>query len=594
MRLRDITIWLVCTILAIVLLITAGSQLDYINSQRYEMKLISNIPLENAPPALAFTTVAMGAFRGLVADILWIRADKLKEQGQFFDAKQMAEWITTLQPRFAEIWEFQGWNMAYNISNCMPESQPQERWRWIKNGYELLRDKGIPLNPKSLLLYRELARIFQHKIGFVSDDVHKYYKYQLATAMEPLLGFADNKTFDALAKAPTSWSLILEDANVAAIVTAIKATDKTFDNDRDFASNYLALRQTPSRFKPEAFEVIDRFRGTGALQKFDIFAKASQLRNLWKLDPVLMQQLNNTYGPTDFADPNNKHLPLDWRHPDTHAIYWAVKGLQTADTKGHSIPKTNTDRIVVHSLQNLFRNGKIFIYNPPSKAQTQDQTGSTQDQPWKSIFLRPDLRMFESYNKAVMAVIEQNREFEESRPGTFFSFQIGHRNMLKNAVLLFYQAGHIKPALRIYKQLRELYPSDESKVPLLVFVRNRFREELEGLEFHNVREMIEMLLRESYFRYAVRDDDEAFGREKMAKEIHTLYQKKHDDEHRIDLPDLKLLRYTALLDFFNDPQYSTQLRQNLLGRIKVERPELAEQLMQQEQKLLEKTTQPAQ
>ena len=593
MRLRDITICFICMFLAVALLIVAGSQLDYINSQRYEMKLISNVPLENAPPALAFATVAMGAFRGLVADILWIRADKLKEQGQFFDARQMAEWITTLQPRFAEVWEFQGWNMAYNISNCMPKSQPQERWRWVKNGYELLRDKGIPLNPKSLLLYRELARIFQHKIGFVADDSHKYYKYQLATAMEPLLGFADNKTFDALAEAPTSLSMILEDANVAAIVTAIKAADKTFDNDRDFVGNYLALRRTPSRFTPEAFEVIDHFRGTDALQKFDIFARAFQLRNVWKLDTVLMQQLNNTYGPTDFADPN-KHLPLDWRHPDTHAIYWAVKGLQTADAKGDSATRANTDRIVIHSLQNLFRNGKIFIYNPPSKAQTQDHTGSTQDQPWKSIFLRPDLRMFDSYNKAVMAAIEQYREFEKPKPGTLFSFQTGHRNMLRNAILLFYQAGHIKPAHRIYKQLRELYPSDETKVPLLLFVRNKLRNELEGLELHNVREMIEMLLRESYFRYALRDDDEAFGREKMAKEIHTLYRKKHSDESRIDLPVFKLLRYTALLDFFNDPQYSMQLRQNLLGRIKIERPELAEQLMHQEQKLLKKTTPPAQ
>jgi hypothetical protein len=149
MRLRDTIIWLVCSILAVSLLIIAGTQLDFINSQRQKMKLIINEPLENAPPSLAFATVAMGAFRGLVVDILWMRADKLKEQGQFFDAKQLAEWITTLQPRFATVWEFQAWNMAYNISVAIPDTQPQERWRWVKNGYELLRDPGIPLNPKS-------------------------------------------------------------------------------------------------------------------------------------------------------------------------------------------------------------------------------------------------------------------------------------------------------------------------------------------------------------------------------------------------------------------------------------------------------------
>ncbi|MEE9370405.1 MAG: hypothetical protein V3W45_02935, partial [Sedimentisphaerales bacterium] len=153
MRLRDIIICFICIVLSAALLITAGMQLDFINSQRKEMKLIINEPLKNAPPSLAFATVAMGAFRGLVVDILWIRADKLKEQGQFFDAKQLAEWITILQPRFATVWEFQAWNMAYNISVAIPATQPQERWRWVKNGYELLRDKGISLNPKSILLY---------------------------------------------------------------------------------------------------------------------------------------------------------------------------------------------------------------------------------------------------------------------------------------------------------------------------------------------------------------------------------------------------------------------------------------------------------
>ena len=75
MRPRDNIICLVSVLLAFILLIFAGRQLDYINSQRQEMKLIINAPLENAPPSLAFATVAMGAFRGLVVDVLWMRAD---------------------------------------------------------------------------------------------------------------------------------------------------------------------------------------------------------------------------------------------------------------------------------------------------------------------------------------------------------------------------------------------------------------------------------------------------------------------------------------------------------------------------------------
>ena len=153
MRGRDLVILLISLTIAAGLLYASGAQLDYINTQRKEMGLVINPPLENAPPSLVFATVAMGAFRGLVVDILWMRADKLKEEGQFFDAKQLAQWITKLQPRFAAVWEFHAWNMAYNISVAIPASQPDQRWQWVRNGYELLRDEGIPTNPKSIQLY---------------------------------------------------------------------------------------------------------------------------------------------------------------------------------------------------------------------------------------------------------------------------------------------------------------------------------------------------------------------------------------------------------------------------------------------------------
>jgi len=551
------------------------------------MKLIINEPLENAPPSLAFATIAMGAFRGLVVDVLWMRAERLKEQGQFFDARQLAEWITTLQPRFAAVWEFQAWNMAYNISVAIPATQPEERWRWIKNGYELLRDQGIPLNPRSILLYLELARIFQHKIGGISDDVHKYYKLQLALAMEPLLGPADNEMFAALAKAPSDWKQIANDPNVTPLITALKAADKTFDVDEEFVSNYLSLRQNPDRYKPEAFDVIDYFRGTNALSKFDIFAKAYHLRNTWKLDPALMQELNQLYGPVDWNDPNG-HLPLDWRHADTHAIYWAIKGLRIAGRGEYSADETNTDRIVLHSLQNLFRNGKMFIYEVPAQA-TAESSSQLPLKPMKGIFLRPDLRMFEPYNKAVMATIEKYKELEG---GGYSSMQIGHRNMLKNAILSFYQAGHTRQAQKMYDQLRQLYPMDEFKVPLVIFARSRLREELSSIGLNDAKEIIQMLLQEGYFRYAMRDDDEAFGREKMAKEIYDFYQSTYKDQDRVNLPDLKLLRYFALIDFLNDQQYPLSLRLALRGRIKIERPDLSKQLEQQEQIMLKEANQP--
>ena len=590
MRLRDIIICFSCIALAVGLLIAAGMKLDPINRQRQDMGLIIDTP-ENMPPSLAFATIATGAFRGLVVDVLWMRADRLKDQGQFFDAKQLAEWITILQPRFAQVWLFHAWNMSYNISVAIPATQPHQRWRWVKNGYELLRDHGIVLNPKSIGLYRELARIFQDKIGSVRDDVHKYYKLQLATGMEPLLGPADNQYFKALAEAPTDWQQIIKDANVVPIITALKSADNAFTDDDEFVSNYLSLRQNPGRFKPEAFRTIDDFRGTAALRKLDIFAKAYHLRKVWKLDPVLMQQLNQNYGPVDWNDPNTP-LPLDWRHPDSHAIYWAVKGLQKAGKEDFSIAEINTDRIVNHSLQNLFRNGRIFVYDVPAQTPF-DSSSQTPQTPTKEVFLRSDLRMFDAYNKSALARVKKYEELglEKTKTGSLQSLKDGHRNMLKNAIFSSYQAGHRQQAQKIYKEMRQLYPSDDFKVPLDAFVWNRLREELRNIGLNNAKEIVQMMLRESYFRYAVRDDDEAFGREKMAKEIHDHYQSAYLDENRIDLPDFKLMRYFALLDFFNDYQYPLNMRRNLLARIKIERPELAEQLKQLEEKMQKQSEQ---
>ncbi|MBC8378090.1 MAG: hypothetical protein H8E62_02860, partial [Planctomycetes bacterium] len=157
MRLKDGLIVVSCMLLGGVLLTAASVRTASIQTARKDMGLVANEPLENAPPSLAFATVAMGAFRGLVVDILWMRADNLKQEGKFFDAKQLAEWITLLQPRFAPVWDYHAWNMAYNISVAIPNTQPEDRWRWVRNGYELLRDKAIVKNPHSILLYRSLS-----------------------------------------------------------------------------------------------------------------------------------------------------------------------------------------------------------------------------------------------------------------------------------------------------------------------------------------------------------------------------------------------------------------------------------------------------
>jgi hypothetical protein len=173
------------------LLAGAGFVQQSLNRDRDRLGLTRVQPLDNAPPVLAFTTVALGGFRGLISNALWMRATDLQDEDKFFEMAQLADWITKLEPHFVQVWLVQAWNMAYNISVKFKETSPGEypdRWRWVKAGIELLRDDGLRYNPNETLIYRELAWFFQHKIGQNLDDASVYYKQQWANEMAKVFG----------------------------------------------------------------------------------------------------------------------------------------------------------------------------------------------------------------------------------------------------------------------------------------------------------------------------------------------------------------------------------------------------------------------
>ena len=172
-------------IILAVALVASGFVQSRLNVSRESLGLTRTAVISNAPPILAFTTVALGGFRGLIANALWIRTTELQEEGKYFEAVQLADWITKLQPHMTQVWVNQAWNMAYNISVKFPE--PEERWRWVQRGIELIRDEGLRYNPNQVLMYRELGWLFQHKMGANLDDAHWLYKTRWAAMMEEVI-----------------------------------------------------------------------------------------------------------------------------------------------------------------------------------------------------------------------------------------------------------------------------------------------------------------------------------------------------------------------------------------------------------------------
>ncbi|MBI5384649.1 MAG: hypothetical protein HZA90_08155 [Verrucomicrobia bacterium] len=227
---------------AVVLLSGAGQLQNHLNRERVRLGFT---PLPNdptMPPMLALTTQALGGFRGLIANALWIRANDLQLEDKFFELVQLSRWITMLEPRFVQVWVVASWNMSYNIS--VKFSEPADRWRWVRHGIELLRDDALRYNPDEALIYRELAWHFQHKMGMNLDDAHFYYK--------------------------GAW------AGEMGLVLARDA--RKFDGHPDF--NELLNPQTD-----------------------EAKARVQALREQYKLDPQKMKEVDDRYGPLDWRLP---------------------------------------------------------------------------------------------------------------------------------------------------------------------------------------------------------------------------------------------------------------------------------------------------
>ena len=138
-----------------------------------ELALLRHRP-GKAPVAAEGVIAALGGFRSMAAEAVWFRADRLQEEGRYVELAQLASTLAFLEPHTPEVWGYAAWNLAYNISVMMPTDE--DRWRWVYAGMRLLRDEGLRLNPDDPMLSRELAWLFQLKIGGNIDSAAPLYR----------------------------------------------------------------------------------------------------------------------------------------------------------------------------------------------------------------------------------------------------------------------------------------------------------------------------------------------------------------------------------------------------------------------------------
>lgn len=129
---------------------------------------------DSAPVLAEGTFAVLGGLRSLAAEVVWFRADRLQDEGRYVELAQLASALTFLEPHTPEVWSYASWNLAYNISVMMPDAE--SRWRWVEAAIVLLRDEGLRLNPRSSELLRELAWLFELKIGADLDTAAPVYR----------------------------------------------------------------------------------------------------------------------------------------------------------------------------------------------------------------------------------------------------------------------------------------------------------------------------------------------------------------------------------------------------------------------------------
>lgn len=155
---------------------------------------------------------ALGGLRALGAEVVWFRAGRLQREGRYVELAQLSATLTDLDPYDPEVWQYASWNLAYNVAVMMPTYA--DRWRWVEASISLLRDKGLSVNPTEVGIYRELAWMFELKMGTNLDPAHSYYQAKWREKVSKIRARAEAEP----QKASAIWSEIgMDPAKMAEI-----------------------------------------------------------------------------------------------------------------------------------------------------------------------------------------------------------------------------------------------------------------------------------------------------------------------------------------------------------------------------------------
>jgi hypothetical protein len=184
-------------------------------------------------------------------------------------------------------------------------------------------------------------------------------------------------------------------------------------------------------------------------------ARKRVLLDEFNMDPKLMYEFTRELGP------------IDWRHPQAHALYWARKGTLMAEHRMRPddiYNLINNDRLQVQALQGLARSGRIhfdpFAQSIPGRF--------------------PEPRFIETIDSMFDDLYTKYYDARGAGGETFIVFI---KNFLSSSIREWYRQGEIEKAQALMDRLDSLFgrggfpPNNQYNIPLDVFVANETRGE---------------------------------------------------------------------------------------------------------------------
>ncbi len=547
---RDSWVQLAAAVVLAVSLVASGVLAAGLAGEAGRHKLTYTQRVEQNDPPQVSLGIAMGAFRGLFVNWLWLRANTLKEAGRYHEAIDLASTITKLQPRFPHVWAFHAWNMSYNIS--VATNTFGERWQWVQAGIHLLRDEGIPANPSDLLLHKELAYLFLHKIQGWMDDANQFYKRQHALEWTKVLGEPPrpdplSRDHDAATRKFVDWLRPIVDAPDSPIELASREPKAKEIVDRlramEISIGILELHAVLSAVARSGQRTaIEKTMGSNDLAALRLVEDPEMAPGWQALLAYLRRRtLIDTYHmePDRMLRYTERWGPLDWRHPAAHGLYWAARGVEKALTRVSDSNKkdfdfVNTDRMVAQALQELWRSGEIY-FDFLGAVMVKDITNPFYE-------VAPNIHFTDSYGNTIAELRDRSRFDEET--DAYGVYSAGYENFLIEATRFYYRRGQYDLAQMYYDRAANdprynLNTADRNirfGKPLAEFIRDETGDEYTRPDV--AREEVIGSLHGAYLQGLLGGDDELFHRQfEFAKQVHRWFMEKQGRVTSMD-PDV--------------------------------------------------------